>query len=98
VSCRIVSACAGFYACWTRKEAFLKATGDGLSFPLSDFSVTTHPDPELEDIKGNREAGKQWFLADLSVVDGYRATVVVEAAAGGPMCARRSWSRGPRRH
>jgi 4'-phosphopantetheinyl transferase len=73
----------GFYACWTRKEAFLKATGDGLSLPLSDFSVTTHPDrnPELEDIKGNREAGKQWFLADLSVVDGYRAAVAVEAAA-----------------
>ena len=72
----------GFFACWTRKEAFLKATGDGLSFPLADFSVTTHPDldPELEEINGNTEAGKLWFLADLSVVDGYRATVVVEGA------------------
>jgi 4'-phosphopantetheinyl transferase len=72
----------GFFACWTRKEAFLKATGDGLSFPLADFSVTTHPDldPELEDINGNTEAGKQWFLADLSVVDGWRATVAVEGA------------------
>ncbi len=70
----------GFFACWTRKEAFLKATGDGLSFPLADFSVTTHPDldPELEDINGDTEAGKQWFLADLGVVDGYRATVAVE--------------------
>lgn len=69
-----------FFACWTRKEAFLKATGDGFSFPLSDFSVTTHPDldPRLEDIKGNTEAGKQWFLADLSVVDGFRATVALE--------------------
>ncbi len=72
----------GFYACWTRKEAFLKATGDGLSFPLADFSVTTHPDldPELEGIRGNTESRKQWFLADLSVVDGYRATVAIEAA------------------
>lgn len=70
----------GFFACWTRKEAFLKATGDGFSFPLADFSVTTHPDldPELEDINGNTEAGKQWFLADLSVVDGFRATVAIE--------------------
>lgn len=70
----------GFFACWTRKEAFLKATGDGFSFPLADFSVTTHPDldPRLEDIKGNTEAGKQWFLADLSVVDGFRATVALE--------------------
>jgi 4'-phosphopantetheinyl transferase len=70
----------GFFACWTRKEAFLKATGDGLSFPLADFSVTTHPDldPELEEINGNMEAGKLWFLADLSVVDGYRATVALD--------------------
>ena len=72
----------GFYACWTRKEAFLKATGEGLSFPLADFSVTTDPDlnPELEEIRGNTAARKQWFLADISVVDGYRATVAVEAA------------------
>jgi 4'-phosphopantetheinyl transferase len=73
----------GFFACWTRKESFLKATGDGLSFPLADFSVTTHPDldPKLEEIRGNTEARKQWFLADLSVVDGYRATVAVEATS-----------------
>ena len=69
-----------FFACWTRKEAFLKATGDGLSFPLADFSVSTDPnsDPELEEINGNKEAGKQWFLADLSVAEGYRATVAFE--------------------
>jgi 4'-phosphopantetheinyl transferase len=70
----------GFFACWTRKEAFLKATGEGLSFPLADFSVTTHPDldPELEEIKGSADEGKQWFLADLSLVDGFRATVARE--------------------
>jgi 4'-phosphopantetheinyl transferase len=69
-----------FFACWTRKEAFLKATGEGLSFPLADFSVTTHPDlePELEEIKGSADDGKQWFLTDLSVVDGFRATVARE--------------------
>ncbi|MGO9863367.1 MAG: 4'-phosphopantetheinyl transferase family protein [Terriglobales bacterium] len=72
----------GFFACWTRKEAFLKATGEGLSFPLADFSVTTHPalDPVLEEIRGNTEAAQQWSLADLSVVDGYRAGVAVEGA------------------
>jgi len=70
----------GFFACWTRKEAFLKATGEGLSFPLEDFSVTTHPDldPELEEIKGITDNGKRWFLADLSIVDGFRATVARE--------------------
>ena len=73
---------AGFYACWARKEAFLKATGQGLSFPLSDFSVTTHPDrvPELEEIRGNGGSGKRWFLSDVSVADAYRATVASDGS------------------
>jgi 4'-phosphopantetheinyl transferase len=72
----------GFFACWTRKEAFLKATGDGLSFPLADFSVTTHPDvdPALEEIRGDTEAREQWSLADLNVLDGYRAAVALDCA------------------
>src|SRR5260370_38875517 len=72
----------GFFACWTRKEAFLKATGEGLSFPLADFSVTTHPDldPELEEIKGSTDKGKRWFLADLSVVEGFRAAGARESS------------------
>jgi 4'-phosphopantetheinyl transferase len=71
-----------FFACWTRKESFIKATGDGLSLPLSEFSVTTHPDlePHLEELRGNVEARRQWFLADLSVHQGYRAALTVEGA------------------
>jgi len=74
-----------FFACWTRKESFLKATGDGLSFALSDFSVTTHPDlhPAIEEIRGDAEAGRQWFLADLSVADGYSASVCVDTPFSG---------------
>jgi 4'-phosphopantetheinyl transferase len=71
---------AGFFACWTRKEAFLKATGTGLSFPLADFSVTTHPDlpPQLEDLQGDAEAHKRWFLTDLGVGKAYRATLALD--------------------
>lgn len=69
-----------FFACWTRKEAFLKATGEGLSFPLSDFSVSTHPDlaPELEEINGEADAAKEWRLSDLLADDGFRAAVACE--------------------
>jgi 4'-phosphopantetheinyl transferase len=70
----------GFYACWTRKEAFLKATGAGLSFPLSGFSVTTHPDlpARLLEIAGELEPRKEWTLFDLKPPEGFRASVATE--------------------
>jgi len=71
---------AAFYACWTRKEAFLKATGDGLSFPLAGFSVTTHPEhtPVVEEIRGDFEAARRWNLIDLNVAQGYRAALACD--------------------
>lgn len=72
----------GFFACWTRKESFLKATGDGLSFPLADFSVTAHPehDPTLEEIRGDTQSAERWVLKDLDVFHDFRAAVALDWA------------------
>ena len=72
-----------FFTCWTRKEAFIKALGDGLTFPLGDFDVTVHPDePAL--LLGVRDVAPppEWHLRALPVDPGYVATVAVE----GPPC------------
>jgi len=69
-----------FFACWARKEAYIKATGDGLSLPLHQFDVTvlpgegarlvaTRPDPAEAD---------RWVLCDVDVGPGHRAAVAVE--------------------
>jgi 4'-phosphopantetheinyl transferase len=57
-----------FWRLWCRKEAWLKARGSGLSFPLSDVDVRG-------DVPG-------WFIADLDVAAGYSAAVAREGPRG----------------
>jgi 4'-phosphopantetheinyl transferase len=57
-----------FLACWTRKEAFIKARGDGLSLALDSFDVTLAPDTPAQLLRTawcSEEPG-QWQLEDLS--------------------------------
>ncbi len=62
-----------FFRCWTRKEAFVKAVGLGLSYPLDEFDVTLlpHDPPAIRSIKGNPAEGARWGLYDVAVPPGY---------------------------
>lgn len=77
-----------FFNCWTRKEAYVKARGEGLSHPLDSFSVTLAPGEAaalLETRNDPREAGR-WRLYDLDPAPGYAGALVVEAGHGPVNC------------
>ena len=72
---------AAFYRCWTRKEAFLKAAGDGLNTPLSSFQVSVASDmpPEVLHIDGaTMDDIKRWRLFNLDVGPGIAGAVALK--------------------
>lgn len=51
-----------FFAIWCRKEAFVKATGHGLSTPLSSFAVNSKLPARVCEIDGNEAGTAQWSM------------------------------------
>jgi 4'-phosphopantetheinyl transferase len=75
-----------FLACWTRKEAFIKARGDGLSLALDSFDVTLIPDapPALLRTAWCAEEPGRWQMEDLSDArEGYVAALALRGKARG---------------
>ena len=75
---------AAFIRCWTRKEAYVKARGEGLGFPLPRFAVAFGADqaPGLLWVADEPDAPRQWAVFDLAPGAGYAGAVVV---AGPPV-------------
>jgi 4'-phosphopantetheinyl transferase len=71
---------AAFYACWTRKEAYVKALGGGLSVPLDGFEVAFEPDraPALLTVGGSAQAALGWTLWGVEPAPDHVAAVVVQ--------------------
>jgi 4'-phosphopantetheinyl transferase len=72
----------GFHACWTRKEAYIKARGEGLSLPLDRFDVSVEPDApaRLLATRPDPAEERRWTLTDLDVGRAHRAALAVERA------------------
>ena len=71
---------AAFFNCWTRKEAYIKAIGLGLSLPLNSFDVSLNPkEPAiLRATRPDPQEVARWSLLSLEVDSGFASAVAVE--------------------
>jgi len=79
-----------FFACWTRKEAFIKALGRGMWLSLDAFDVTvdSDADPKITSIRSEETAPTEWSVSTLYPALGYAASLVVEGTQKQVCCYR----------
>ena len=78
---------AAFFRCWTRKEAYVKARGDGLSLPLNHFDVSIEANAAQALLATRPDASdaRRWTLCDLAVGREYAAALAVAEAETRPI-------------
>ena len=74
-----------FCACWSRKEAFIKAIGDGVSYGLDTFDVTVDPENQTPEINLHKPSEDTWSALNLPINDEYMACLVSD---GGSLSVR----------
>ncbi len=69
-----------FFACWTRKEAYIKARGEGLSLPLDRFDVSLAPGQPaaLMSVHDDHREAARWSIRELSPGPDYVAAIAAE--------------------
>ena len=73
---------AAFFRCWTRKESFLKATGDGLTRSLSSFEVTFAPAEPARFARIDGDDPALWTLHGFEPAEGYTAALAMPGPIG----------------
>jgi 4'-phosphopantetheinyl transferase len=70
----------GFFNCWTRKEAFIKALGDGLDYRLDSFDVSLAPNEPPKILRVENRVGEDcgWSVDSFFPAPGFVAAVVTE--------------------
>ena len=78
-----------FFQYWTRKEAFIKAIGEGVSFPMEQCDVSFINGMVFSPVTlpGKKRDSSRWFVQDLFPGPGYAAAIAVEGAD----CALSYW-------
>jgi 4'-phosphopantetheinyl transferase len=71
-----------FFACWTRKEAYIKARGDGLSLGLHRFDVAFLPgqEPRLLETRHDPADASRWTLRDIDVGTSHKAALAAQGS------------------
>jgi len=69
---------AAFFRCWTRKEAYIKAIGKGLSQPLDQFDVTLAPGAPPALLRAQDDNASRWLLSDIDAGERYAGALAVE--------------------
>jgi 4'-phosphopantetheinyl transferase len=80
-----------FFEYWTLKEAYVKATGLGLSMPLDSFHFELGAPPVVSFADGRAENPSDWHFAQLSLQPGYAAAVAIRSGAVRPSISVREW-------
>ncbi len=71
-----------FFNCWTRKEAFVKASGEGLSIPLDRFEVSTNSSKAyFKKIDWRDEQTSDWSLKSIDFDTDYKAAIASKTKA-----------------
>jgi 4'-phosphopantetheinyl transferase len=69
----------GFFNCWTRKEAYVKALGGGLSHSFDSFDVSLAPGEAAQILRRNAGDDRRWRVCSFTPIPGYVAAVVIES-------------------